>query len=345
MASVGHIAVGMAAARAYDTSRPRWTSMAAWSALAMLPDLDVVGFALGVKYGDPWGHRGAAHSLTMAAALSIAMLAIARQFKLPPGRTALFAGAVLASHGLLDAMTDGGLGIALLWPFSLTRFFAPWRPIPVAPIGLDFLSPYGASVSAIELALFSPLFVYALRSHGLRMRRLAAVALTTLWLLSLWLIASGDRIRESILGLALREDVSFSRGFSEAAFQSVASGMSDEAVRGRLGAPHSENWYYPPRDQPTLRAEDASVEAVRNECLGVGFEYGISVFAADPDACGRLGIWSGTSIDDARRILGVPREACWVYSWSPTGSFHRLRMVCFLNSRVDEIIGRWMKGE
>jgi inner membrane protein len=27
-------------------------------ALAMLPDLDVIGFALGVQYGDPWGHRG-----------------------------------------------------------------------------------------------------------------------------------------------------------------------------------------------------------------------------------------------------------------------------------------------
>ena len=74
MASVGHIAVGMAAARAYDPRRaPRWTAMAAWSALAMLPDLDVIGFALGVHYGDPWGHRGAAHSLLMAAALGIAL--------------------------------------------------------------------------------------------------------------------------------------------------------------------------------------------------------------------------------------------------------------------------------
>ncbi len=141
MASVGHIVVGMAAARAYDTRRaPRWTGMAAWSALAMLPDLDVIGFALGVRYGDPWGHRGAAHSLVMAAALGVAVTAIARRRGLPLGRTALFTVTVLASHGLLDTMTDGGLGCALLWPFSLTRYFAPWRPIPVAPIGLDFLS-------------------------------------------------------------------------------------------------------------------------------------------------------------------------------------------------------------
>src|SRR5438093_10023535 len=119
MASVGHIAVGMAAARAYDASHaPKWTSMAMWSALAMLPDLDVVGFALGVRYGDPWGHRGATHSLLMAAALGIALSVIAWRRGLPFGRTALFTVGVIASHGLLDTMTDGGLGAALLWPFS-----------------------------------------------------------------------------------------------------------------------------------------------------------------------------------------------------------------------------------
>ena len=61
---------------------------------------------------------------------------------------------VVASHGLLDALTDGGLGAALLWPFSDERFFAPWRPLPVAPIGARFWS--GARASrwlAFELAL------------------------------------------------------------------------------------------------------------------------------------------------------------------------------------------------
>jgi inner membrane protein len=44
-----------------------------------------------------------------------------------------------ASHGILDAFTDGGLGIALLAPFDTTRYFWPVRPIAVAPIGLDGL--------------------------------------------------------------------------------------------------------------------------------------------------------------------------------------------------------------
>ena len=126
MASVGHIAVGMLAARRYRQGRvPGWSSMASWSALSLLPDVDVVGFALGVEYGDPWGHRGATHSLALSVALGCAIGLAARWFQRPVLRTALMASAVLASHGLLDTMTDGGLGCALLWPSDLTRYFAP----------------------------------------------------------------------------------------------------------------------------------------------------------------------------------------------------------------------------
>ncbi len=319
--------------------------MATWSALALLPDLDVVGFALGVRYGDPWGHRGAAHSLLMAAVFGVALAAIARRRELPLGRTALFTAVVLASHGLLDTMTDGGLGCALFWPFSLTRYFAPWRPIPVAPIGLDFFSTYGATVSAIELALFGPLFVYALWPQRLRMSPPIGGSLTAMWLVSVWLIASGGPIRDSILGFVLRENTSYTTGFSEAAFRSVTAGMSEPDVRRLLGTPHLEDWYYPPRDQPTLRAEEASVAAISRECLGLRFEYGFAVDTIDADSCGNLGLWIGTSLDDARRVLGPPREACWRYSWSPTGAFHRERIVCFLNSRVGDVFSRWVKGE
>jgi hypothetical protein len=52
--------------------------------MAMLPDLDVIGFALGVRYGDPWGHRGAAHSLL--AILEVGEAPIHRQRRLALGR-------------------------------------------------------------------------------------------------------------------------------------------------------------------------------------------------------------------------------------------------------------------
>ena len=59
---------------------------------------------------------------------------------------------VLASHALLDTLTDGGLGCALLWPFDSTRYFAPWRPIPVSPIRLGYVSSSGFIVALTEAA-------------------------------------------------------------------------------------------------------------------------------------------------------------------------------------------------
>ena len=199
MASVGHVALGMAAARVHSDHVPRWPSMALWSALSLLPDADVIGFALGVQYADPWGHRGATHSLIFSAALGLAIGLAAQHFKRPAVRTALMASVVLASHALLDTMTDGGLGCALLWPFDLTRYFAPWRPIPVAPIGLAFFSPYGGLVALTEAVLFSPLLVFALRSGPLQAKRAAIGSWLVLWLVFVWLISSGDPVREAIV--------------------------------------------------------------------------------------------------------------------------------------------------
>jgi inner membrane protein len=171
MASLGHVAVGLAAARVYGGGhRPSWRSAAAWSALSMLPDVDVIGFPLGVKYQDPWGHRGATHSFAFAVVVGVAAGLIGRWFKRPAWRTTLFATVVLATHPILDTMTDGGLGCALFWPLDLTRYFGPWRPIQVAPIGLAFLSPYGAIVATSEIVLFLPLFVFALRTSDFRLQ-------------------------------------------------------------------------------------------------------------------------------------------------------------------------------
>jgi inner membrane protein len=34
-------------------------------------------------------------------------------------------------------MTDGGLGVAFFSPFDNHRYFLPWRPIHVSPIGFE----------------------------------------------------------------------------------------------------------------------------------------------------------------------------------------------------------------
>ena len=43
------------------------------------------------------------------------------------------------SHALLDAMTNGGLGVAMFWPWSAQRFFLPWHPIEASPLRLSRL--------------------------------------------------------------------------------------------------------------------------------------------------------------------------------------------------------------
>ena len=175
MATLGHLAVGLLASRfpvfdAGPLAEKRWLSAMLWCSLSTLPDADVVAFTVGIPYGSEWGHRGAAHSLVFAALLAAAIAGIAKL----AGQRALLpfvvAWAVIASHGVLDAFTDGGKGIALLWPFTHARFFAPWQPIPVAPIGLDFLSARGLYCIAVEALLFAPLVVAAFwpRAHAAR---------------------------------------------------------------------------------------------------------------------------------------------------------------------------------
>jgi inner membrane protein len=171
MASIGHVAIGMAAARIYSRGPRRLgallVSMVLWTELSLLPDADVLGFAFGIRYGDPWGHRGATHSFVFSVALGTALglLVVALRtpaYQKPALRTGVIASLVLVSHALLDTLTDGGLGCALFWPFDNERHFAPWQPIPVAPIGRDFLSEQGLRVALAELFGFAPVFLYAL---------------------------------------------------------------------------------------------------------------------------------------------------------------------------------------
>jgi inner membrane protein len=121
---------------------------------SVLPDIDVVGFRFGVPYGDFWGHRGFTHSILFAALLAAIATFLASRRLLPRPNlfwiwTYLFLAA--ASHGFLDAMTDGGLGVAFFSPFDNHRYFLPWRPIQVSPIGIGrFFSERGFSVLQSE---------------------------------------------------------------------------------------------------------------------------------------------------------------------------------------------------
>jgi inner membrane protein len=165
MASIGHIAVGMAAARLVapknSTTKQLILLMLAFSALSMSLDADVLGFRFGIKYADPFGHRGATHSFVFALLVTICCALLSLPFKFPKIRTLAIVFCVVASHALLDTLTDGGLGCALAWPFDDTRYFASWRPLPVAPIGARVLTAHGFQIMATEFLGFLPVFLFA----------------------------------------------------------------------------------------------------------------------------------------------------------------------------------------
>jgi inner membrane protein len=121
-------------------------------AASMIPDLDVIGFKLGIAYADSMGHRGITHSLLFAVILGVLAFAMARRLNARPIVAGIFVLVSCVSHGLLDMCTTGGLGIAFLWPYSRERYFLPWQFIQVAPLSLDkVFSPWGWRVMHSEL--------------------------------------------------------------------------------------------------------------------------------------------------------------------------------------------------
>ncbi|MCW5908506.1 MAG: metal-dependent hydrolase [Chitinophagales bacterium] len=132
---------------------------------AVIPDADALGFKLGVPYESFWGHRGFTHSFCFAALLALFVnLALYREETIYTARwwlLFLFFFLTTASHAVLDAMTTGGLGVAFFSPFDNTRYFFPFRPIKVSPIGVGaFFSEWGWRVIKSEFVwVWIPSFV------------------------------------------------------------------------------------------------------------------------------------------------------------------------------------------
>jgi inner membrane protein len=133
-----------------------WRFWALSMTCALLPDADVIGFAVGLHPSGIWGHRGLSHSLGFACVLSLCVVSLAFREQVPLSRQwwahVLYFFVVTASHGVLDAMTDGGRGIAFFAPVDTTRYFFPWRPVKVSPISIRaFFSPWGLQILGTEL--------------------------------------------------------------------------------------------------------------------------------------------------------------------------------------------------
>jgi inner membrane protein len=165
-----HAVSGLAIGSLYRSQRPRRFWM--WTA--------VCAFPLGIPYDHLLGHRGVSHSLAFAALVGAVA---AWTWGRGSTRWALFLHffVVTASHGVLDAFTNGGLGVAFFAPFNDTRYFFPWRPIQVSPIGVGFFiardrngESYGFRVLASEFWwVWLPSAALVLTGWAFRTRRSA----------------------------------------------------------------------------------------------------------------------------------------------------------------------------
>jgi inner membrane protein len=171
---ITHSAVAVASAKVFG---PEEVDKRFWLLsifCSVIPDADVLAFSLGIPYGHFFGHRGFFHSpffgLLLGVLLASFFFRTEKTFSKRWWIYLIYFSLLSASHGILDAFTNGGLGIALLSPFDTTRYFFPWRPILVSPIGIaGFLSKWGLMSLKSELFwIWLPLIILLIGSSLVR---------------------------------------------------------------------------------------------------------------------------------------------------------------------------------
>lgn len=171
---IGHAVTGIALSSTVSQKR-QWLRVGILSVVcSVAPDIDAIGFKLGIPYQHWLGHRGFSHSIVFAAALGL--IASLFAYEKSAKKKYLLFGVLFASglvHDILDAMTNGGLGVAFFSPFSDKRYFLPWRPIEVSPLSLRrFLTPRGFRVIKSEFIwVMAPSLCFMMLTVWYRMGR------------------------------------------------------------------------------------------------------------------------------------------------------------------------------
>jgi inner membrane protein len=143
-----HAFFGLGLGKFFTARRLPWSFWLITGVLPMVPDLDAFS-----TFSDDTvlGHRGFTHSLTFALALGLFTAACTyRRFQIPLAVLAVFFFLITASHGLLDACTNGGAKIPFFWPISSARF-GRWGPINVADIAFELPNPWTSRAIRTEL--------------------------------------------------------------------------------------------------------------------------------------------------------------------------------------------------
>jgi membrane-bound metal-dependent hydrolase YbcI (DUF457 family) len=129
MMSPTHALVGLAIGSVLTPRAHAPNYVLAGALCAVVPDVDLLAPYLGGA-GDL--HRRFTHSLLFGGLLGIACGAAGAILRRSPGqcvRLGTIAALSVLSHALLDMLATYRLGVAVLSPFSASRYASPWRPI------------------------------------------------------------------------------------------------------------------------------------------------------------------------------------------------------------------------
>ena len=85
-----HAIVALAMGKAFQNKELSWRELFLGALCSALPDLDVIGFYVGIQYGDVWGHRGMTHSIVFAALFAGVLVALWYRRKSAVAMTGLF---------------------------------------------------------------------------------------------------------------------------------------------------------------------------------------------------------------------------------------------------------------
>ncbi|HUI53467.1 MAG TPA: metal-dependent hydrolase [Bryobacteraceae bacterium] len=118
---------------------PPWLIPVSAGLIAVAPDLDTYAMRiLDIPRHSLFAHRGVFHSpfFLMLFCAVLAALTVGLRSPRAVWWLAVVWSTSAITHPLLDAMTDGGSGVMLLFPLTTQRYFFPWRPIHVSPLGV-----------------------------------------------------------------------------------------------------------------------------------------------------------------------------------------------------------------
>lgn len=159
-----HALVPLAGAIAFGQRPIRWKLLIAAGLAAALPDIDYFSPRI-APASYILSHRGASHSLFTALAAGMLAALAYRSFSVNPLTAGVVIAGSMASHGLLDMMSDSGEPVAYLWPLSSLRVFADYRPIHGGAVYLshfvtDALARQQSELWQIAIPMFASAVVF-----------------------------------------------------------------------------------------------------------------------------------------------------------------------------------------